>query len=89
MFVRDIYVYTTDATVQRPASEGIFLTRLVNGVVQRLEGSVQGLQSRIAVAGPEASGRYWMGSQGFQWPLNEGLGDRYKKLKSAIGSTEK
>lgn len=89
MFIKEIYIYTIDATVQRPASEGIFLMRLVNGVVQRLEGSIQCLQGRIALAGPRAGGRYWMGSQGFQWPLNEGLRDRYKKLKSASGSTEK
>lgn len=89
MFIREVHVYTIDASVQRPASDGVFLTRLVNEVVQCLGGSVCCLQGRIAAVGPGAGGRYWMGSQGFQWPLSEGLSDRYKKLKSASSSKEK
>lgn len=88
MFIREVHVYTIDASVQRPASDGVFLTRLVNEVVQCLGESVWCLQGRIAV-GPGAAGRYWIGSQGFQWPPSEGPSDRYKKLKSASSSKEK
>lgn len=41
MFIGEIQVYATDVAVRRPASQGILLTRLVNGAVQRLEGSVR------------------------------------------------
>lgn len=88
MFIGQIQVYTTDAAVRRPASQGILLTRLVNGAVQRLEGSVRCSQGRTAVAGPEAVGGYWVGSQGFRWPLNDGLSDGCERLKNAGSSTE-